>query len=420
MASVFQGQTSSLGIERSFPGFALPIRVAIVTNSATPYRIHLHKRLARECPEMEIRSIFTHEFSNARWSLSIPAEIRPVFFGIGEASESQGLTHRPLHEIRKAVRIMKHLKGARIQAVILFGYNDWCRLALLAWCRRRNIPCFIFGDSNLLCEATAGIGIRLKRMLLPKILNLSSGAFHCGRRGADYFRRYGVLDKRIFPFPYEPDYSQVSDLSNAGLERGMREFGLDSNRRRIVYSGRLVAEKRVDLLIGAFQALAGERPEWDLVIAGDGSLRAQLDSLVIPELRGRVRFLGFINEPEKLAAVYKCSDILALPSDWEPWGVVVTEAATCMALICSSNVGAGIDLVEEHRNGRTFEAGSAAALESALREVTAPDRIDQMKAASPSVLAAWRSRTDPVAGLRCALRAAGLPGNSPDRAVHGY
>jgi glycosyltransferase involved in cell wall biosynthesis len=259
-----------------------------------------------------------------------------------------------------------------------------------------------------LCEATSGFGIRLKRALLPAVLKLSSGALYCGQRGAEYFRRYGVRDESIFPFPYEPDYAQVSELSAGRRERGMREFRLDPNRRRIVYSGRLVSVKRVDLLIGAFQALASERPEWDLAIAGDGPLRTQLALMVSPALRERVRFLGFINEMEKLSALYRCSDVLALPSDWEPWGVVVTEAATCLALVCSSKVGAAPDLVEDHRNGRIFEAGSATALEQALREVTHSDHIDRMKAASPAVLSAWRARTDPVAGLRRALRSAGF------------
>ena len=379
-----------------------------MSNAATPYRINLHRRLVRECADLQIRSVFTHEYSNARWSLSIPEEILPVSFGAGEASESQGFTQKPLHEFRKGCRIIQYLRSKGVDAVILFGYNDWCRLALLAWCRLRRIPCFIFGDSNLLCEATSGVGIRLKRAILPAILKCGRGVMHCGVRGSEYFRRYGVPGDRIFPFPYEPDYSQTLTLSAAARERAVRMFGLDAGRRRMVYSGRLVSIKRVDLLISAFEAISSERPDWDLIVAGDGPLRSQLAASVSARLIQRVQFLGFINEPQDLAAVYCCSDVLVLPSDCEPWGVVVTEAAACLALVCSSRVGAAKDLVEDNVNGRVFDAGDAVAIEQALREVTDPLNIDRMKAASPAVLSKWRARTDPVAGLRQALRSVGL------------
>jgi len=363
-------------------------------------------RIADECPDLELWSLFTHEHSNAPWNLHAPDRIRPVFFGHGEESLKQGFVRRPLHEIRKARRIEKHLSQNAVDAVILFGYNDWCRLHLIEWCRRRNIPCFIFGDSNALCEG--GLKARIKHLLLPPILARSSGAMYCGSRGAEYFRSYGVPDEKLFPFPYEPEYTQVSGASRAECEAALQEFGLPTGRRRILYSGRLAPVKRVDLLIAAFHVLAEERPDWDLVVAGDGSERANLTTMVIPSLRNRVKFVGFINGTDSLAAIYGVSDVLVLPSDFEPWGIVVTEAATGLALVCSSRVGAAIDLIQNQRNGLIFEAGNRTALVAALREVTDPLNIDRMKAASPGVLAGWRARTDPIAGLRKALRSVGL------------
>jgi glycosyltransferase involved in cell wall biosynthesis len=385
---------------------ALSIRVAIISNAVTPYRIQLHLRVVNECPEFELWSFFTHEHSNAPWKLPVPDRIRPVFFGQGEESEEQGFGTRPLHEIRKARRIEKCLTEIAADAVVLFGYNDWCRLHLIAWCRRQRVPCFLFGDSNPLCDA--GFKSFLKGALLPPILALCSGAMYCGSRGAEYFNRYGVPAERLFPFPYEPDYSKVSSASRADYESAVAEFGLPPGRRRILYAGRLAPVKRVDLLIAAFQTLAHERPGWDLVIAGDGSERTRLEALVVPSLNERVRFIGFLNRPESMAAIYGASDVLVLPSDYEPWGVVVTEAATRLALVCSSQVGAAPDLIEDHRNGVIFEAGSETGLVTALREVTDPLNIDRMKAASPVLLANWRAKTDPVDGLRRALRSVGL------------
>src|SRR5204862_428730 len=44
-------------------------RVALLCNTLTPYRLHLHRRLAREVPEVEFWSLFTHVDSSSPWSV---------------------------------------------------------------------------------------------------------------------------------------------------------------------------------------------------------------------------------------------------------------------------------------------------------------------------------------------------------------
>jgi len=96
--------------------------------------------------------------------------------------------------------------------------------------------------------------------------------------------------------------------------------------------------------------------------------------------------------------------VLVLPSDYEPWALVVVEAAAAgMALICSDVVGAAAELVKEGVNGFTFPVGDVGAMTQRLREVTAPQRIDQMKERSKEVLGEWRRKADPVEGLRRAV-----------------
>ena len=55
----------------------------------------------------------------------------------------------------------------------------------------------------------------------------------------------------------------------------------------------------------------------------------------------RVRLLGFVNQSE-LPSVYRSSDVLVLPSEYEPFGVVVNEALLCGCVAAvSDRVGAG-------------------------------------------------------------------------------
>jgi glycosyltransferase involved in cell wall biosynthesis len=383
------------------------IPLAIIANAQTPYRLHLHQRLVDELPEIELWSLFTHEVSNAPWRYRDVERIRPVLFGRGEQSRDQDRLARQRHEWNKGGEIIDWLKQHGIRAIVLFGYNDLSRVRIIRWAHQQHIPCFLFGDSNILTDAITGTKAALKQSLLPVLLRQTTGAFCCGRLGREYFERYQA--PRIYPFPYEPDYPALERISPTEMEEARRHFGLPRGRRFILFSGRLVAPKRVDLLLQAFAQIAADRPDWDLVLAGDGDLRHALAAQSSAVLRDRIYWTGFVDSPVLLGGLYHLSDVLVLPSDFEPWGVVVTEAAACgLALITSDRVGAGADLVQPGVNGQTFPAGDAARLTDALGEVTAPGNIDRYRAQSRPILKAWRATHDPVAGLRRALSDAGI------------
>jgi len=244
------------------------------------------------------------------------------------------------------------------------------------------------------------------------VVRSCAAVLHCGLLGAEYFKKYGARPEAMFPFPYEPDYAVFENAPLATIQEVRKRYGLSSARRYFIYSGRLVPIKRVDLLIKAFASVAVNLQSWDLIIAGDGPLRSSLEASAPKELRLRVVWTGFVGDLATLAALYKCADVLVLPSDVEPWGVVVTEAATGLAVVCTSAVGAAADVVQDGVNGRIFSPGDAQALAEVLLDVASRDNVDRMKSESPKILSAWRRRSDPVKGLRKALQFVGaLPGD---------
>lgn len=385
-----------------------PPRIAIISNSQTPYRMHVHQRIVRELNEVELWSVFTHEASNSPWSIQPPPELRPVYWGQGEKSEAQSHLANQGNEWRKGRSVMRWIVETGVRFVVLEGYNDLGRLRILWGCRRSGIPCFVFGDSNILADKPAGLKAAVKRPFLNMVVRCATGVFYCGKLGRDYFRRYGAEEQRMFSFPYEPEYSIFESVPERALEEVRQRYGLKPGRHYLIYSGRFVPVKRVDLLLQAFGEIAAQRPEWDLLLIGDGSLRQALLEALPEDLRDRIVCTGFISDSEAIAALYHVGDVLILPSDYEPWGVVVTEAAMAsLALICSSVTGAGVELVREGVNGRLFTAGDAGALRDAMLDVTRPETIQTMKAASRTVLQEWRRASDPVDGLRASLRFAG-------------
>lgn len=70
-----------------------------------------------------------------------------------------------------------------------------------------------------------------------------------------------------------------------------------------------------------------------------------------------------------LPALYAGHDVLAVPSRYDGWGMVVPEGlASGMPVICSDQVGAGHDLVKSGINGWICKAGSVEALSCAIQE----------------------------------------------------
>ena len=391
------------------PAGVLPADVAVVANTSTPYRTHLHRRIVQEMPEIRLWSLFTHELGTSPWLDPPPQEIRPVSFGPGEDALKQDRPSRAGHEWRKGGRVIDWLREHRVRAVVMLGYNDPGRLRIIRWCARNAVPCLLFSDNNIHGDTARGLRATFKRMLLPRVLSRCCAILPCGRLGREYFEKYQGDPARMFYVPYEPDYDLIRALPPERIEQVRTRFGLRPDRRRIVFSGRLVRNKRPDLAVDAFAAIADRRPEWDLVIAGEGVERAGLEARVPAGLKSRVIWTEFISDPADVSAVYRLCDVLVLPSDYEPWALVVNEAAAAgLAIVSSSVVGAAYELVRDGVNGAVFPPGDLAAATKALLVVTDPQRIETLKAGSRGVLQEWRSRGDPVQGLRAALRHCGV------------
>jgi len=382
--------------------------VALIKAVATPYWLHLHRRIDQEMPEIELHCLSLYDVADQPWSLK-GQDIRPMCFG--EPGEYD--TDRPLRTLRhdwdKGGRIIEWLREHNARAAVIGGYHNITAPRVFAWCHAHRIPCFIMGDSNIHADRTTGLRRVVKNLVVRWVLSKTSGVMPHGTAGRNFYLKYGADPKKIYYFPGEPDYRLIEDMPASEVEAARVTHGFAPGRRRLVYCGRLVGVKRVDLLMSAFVAIADQRPEWDLVILGDGPLKQQLASQIPESLKNRVSWTGFLGDQRKIAGVYRNCDVLVLPSDHEPWAIVVNEAvAAGLAVVTSNVVGAADDLVRPGVNGLTFPRGDAVALTACLLEVTDPTKTDGFKSASASVLAEWRKRGDPVNGLRQALQATGV------------
>lgn len=135
---------------------------------------------------------------------------------------------------------------------------------------------------------------------------------------------------------------------------------------RLLFAGRLVRQKRVDVLIRALRLLVdrGYRPE--LTVAGRGPLQPRLERLAARlGVRDRVTFAGHLPLPE-LARLYQQSSVFVLPSGQEAFGKVLAEAALSGLPIVASRVSGIPELVADGENGYLVPPGRPRALADSL------------------------------------------------------
>ena len=380
--------------------------LAVISNEPTPYRLHVLKRIACELPDVRTCNVFTHTVSRPHvpWAVDVPAELNPVFFD--DCHMTPGLAgHLRILRARRLCRAIRDMLVSRnVRMVILLGYNDLVRFGLIRWAHAAKLPLLLTGDSNIFALHRSGLFKRIaKPPLMRSVLRNVAGLMPMGSRGRDYFRHYADHQLPEFLFPYEPDYKALVDCGQQGKAAFLGEHGLAPSRRRLLYCGRLASTKRVGDLIDAFVRIAKHRDNWDLVIVGDGPLKEGLQSQVPAGLRSRVKWLGFL-QFEQTAACYHCCDVLVLPSEFEPWGVVVNEAVACsLAVVATVASGAAAELVRDDVNGMIVPPRDVAALAQAIEHVTDQAVCQRMKDAAGGVLAEWRKAADPVAGVSSAL-----------------
>jgi len=219
----------------------------------------------------------------------------------------------------------------------------------------------------------------IKRMVywryLSKWSNRPDFVLSIGEKTKKWVEDRGFLAKNTFPFTYfievNAEKKTYSKLSN-GLFR-------------IGYVGQLIPLKRVDLLIDALAEILS--PKLELIIIGDGPLYNFLEKKAFEKLnKQKFTMLGQL-QIDMIPSAMKNLDCLVLPSDYDGWGVVVTEALmTGVPVICSDACGASEAVISSGVGG-VFPKGDIEALRILLKKNLSEGVIGPKKSTQLSIWA---------------------------------
>jgi glycosyltransferase involved in cell wall biosynthesis len=415
------------------------MRVALLTNILTPYRLPVYRDLAAT-PGWQLRVMlgaaedpswqraFAGAYDEGRASLDVEIvaglSLRRRVRAHGSAASEQWATlHVPfgafaaLRRFAPDVVVTSEL-GPR--TAFAAAYAALHRTPLVIWTYHARSAAAAVGPARralrraLLTRADAvvGMGIQAREVLrglgVPEAILFDAPNAHA----AEWWEtRLGALDVhaerlalRASLGARERQVSRSLQGREAAAQRGEAERSVGSregakaseDQRIALVAGRLEASKGILPLLDAWRALPdAARAGWTLLFVGEGPLAGTVDEARSACRAGAIAVLPALR-PDDLAGVYAASDLLVFPSLGDPWGLVVNEAMACgLPVLCSRLAGCADDLIAPGENGwlcdptdpADLRAALAAALSDPARDRIAARARDTAKRFGPATLA---------------------------------
>jgi glycosyltransferase involved in cell wall biosynthesis len=243
------------------------------------------------------------------------------------------------------------------------------------------------------------------------VVNLFQAGLCGGTMARSYLADLGIPGERIFVGYDAVDNDQFA--RGAERVRGTEAFPGQSDPawrgRCFLACARFLPKKNLPRLVEAFALYrrSAGTDAWPLVLLGEGPMRGDLE-----RQRTRLGLEGSFDMPgfkqyDDLPLYYGNAGAFVHASTTEQWGLVVNEAmASGLPVLVSERCGCAPDLVEEGRNGYTFDPDDTDALARLMLHVTS-DACDRaaMGRASSAIIARWSPQRF-ADGLRLAVQAA--------------
>jgi glycosyltransferase involved in cell wall biosynthesis len=320
-------------------------RVTVVSPEPTPYRAPLFDRIA---DGVDLTVIYAARTVAGRdWD--VPVGHRAVFL---RGLRIPGLRRALRHDYPVTPSIVRALREARPDVLVVSGWSTFACQAAVAWSRAHRIPYVLHVESHDL-EPRPRWRRVVKDTVATPIIRGAASLLVVGSAARESVVHRGATNVRVFANTIDVErwISRAEALPRTRHERVV-----------VLSVGRDVPEKGFDVLRAACRE-AGV--DLDLVTGG-------LDE-------------------EELAQRYVDADVFALLSWHEPWGVVVNEAAaSALPLVLSDRVGASRDLLRDGENGRVVAAGDVPATAAALRQLAGDEDLRRrMGARSRELVRAW-------------------------------
>jgi glycosyltransferase involved in cell wall biosynthesis len=344
-------------------------RIAVVFHHIGPYH---HARLNAAADRLSVTGIEWSAKGYDAWgAAATPARYHKVSL-FPEATD-----HVPgSAELRCA--FWSALEQTNLDVVAVNGWNNFGSLIAADCCLRRRIPMVVMSESSRQDEPRTWWKEAIKR----RIVGLYSAALVGGQRHVEYLVELGMPRERVFTGYDVVDneyFRQKAEEVRSQRSEVRQKYALPENY--FLASARFVEKKNLSKLIEAYaeysrgseirsqkSEVSNNKAPWDLVVLGDGPVKADLCRLISDlRLNEHTHLPGF--EPyDELPVYYALANAFVHASTTEQWGLVVNEAiASGLPVIVSDRCGCVPELI--NGNGFTFDPTNEHELTARLLEV---------------------------------------------------
>lgn len=388
-------------------------RLAVLASHPIQYFVPIYRRLAKDprialdvlyCSDYGVRPRFDKQFGREiQWDVDLVSDYPHRFLAnVSPVSD----TFNPLHAINPTA-FVHLLRG--YDALWVNGYvypSNWLALAGATLRRTRVL---MRSELRIEPERPSRWFDAARDRVIRWWVRRADALLYIGRANREAYLHYGAKERQLFFTPYSVDVETIS--RRAGQERVReamrRQWGVAEGDRVVLYVGKMTERKHPEALLKLLQDdRVADRVR--LVFAGTGPMEASVRSQVEPALSDRAVFLGFVNQND-LPDVYAGADIFVMPSEREPWGLVLNEAmAAGLAAVASDEVGGGVDLLEHERTGFVFPSRDWDSMVGIVHRLVADDELRRRVGSAAAERARAYSYDAAARGVTQALASLGL------------
>jgi hypothetical protein len=295
----------------------------------------------------------------------------------------------------------------RPDAIALPGWSAPAALAGARWAAKLGIPAVVMSETNAADRSRDAVTELVKR----RVMKVFQAALCGGTLARSYLVELGLPPDRIFLGYDVVDNAHFASGAEATRRTGTLPGAVDPEwrGRYFLASARFLPKKNLPRLIEAFARYrqAAGPSAWPLVLLGDGPMRGELERMHARRgLEAALVMPGFRQYGE-LPSYYGNAGAFVHASTTEQWGLVVNEAmASGLPVLVSDRCGCAPDLIEEGRNGHTFDPHNVDGLAGLMLKL-ASDACDRaaMGEASRKIIVRWSPQMF-AEGLERAVRTA--------------
>lgn len=339
------------------------MRLAVVTNILTPYRIPLFEAMRSRVDALTVFVMADRE-ENRDWELErydFKLEILPGF-----------------HANPRSHPVSTHWNYGVVSALRRFAPDVVLSGGFAPANVGARLYCLLFGRAFVgwgeLSAQDATMASRVRRGVRRWMTSGSAGSIASSTEARGVFLHYGAKPETVLTCVMPIDVDRFSEETRAfRTTQAYRNLRSRYSLPILLVVGRVMREKGFPELFRIYERLLPTWPEASLLIVGDGPDRSRYESDVTAKGWRNVHFVGF-QQLAGLCRFLAIADVFVFPTLADPFGAVLSEAMAAGLPVASSLYAAATnDLVEDGVSGFRIDPENTEASVTTIREILAMD-----------------------------------------------